>query len=117
MLLKEKVSQATAAHNAAAIAHTFQPKFVAEAVAPPLQHQHFVQQIEQGGWSLWPEVENAEMVAEPSEPTLFSPFMPSSFAFYDLARHASPSSKKHKASHATTMIPNPVGAACMHSPC
>ena len=79
--------------------------------------QHFPRKVE-GGITPWLKLGNPAMAAEPSEPSEFSPLTPSSPASYDLlARHASRSSKKHKVSYATTTIPNPVGAACMHSPC
>ena len=105
-LLTEGMPQATAA----AIVHAFR----AECGAPPLQHQHFLLQIGQGELSLWSEVENAAMAAENSkEPPSFSSLTPS-LASYDLARHASPSFKKHEASYATTTIPCGGG---VHSPC
>ena len=84
MLLAEGMPQATVAHNTTATVHAFQ--FGAECGAPPLQHQHF--QIGQGKPSLWSEVENAAMAAEPSkEPPLFSSPTPSpdNFVFNTLS--------------------------------
>ena len=73
-LLAEEMPQATATHNTKAIVHAFQ----SECGAPPLQHRHFLRQIGQGEPSLWSEVENAAMAAEPSkEPPLFSSPTPS----------------------------------------
>ena len=85
MLLAEGMPQATVAHNPTATVHAFQ--FGAECGAPPLQHQHF--QIGQGKPSLWSEVENAAMAAEPSKepPSFSSPPTPSpdNFVFNTLS--------------------------------
>ena len=85
MLLAEGMPQATVAHNTTATVHAFQ--FGAECGAPPLQHQHF--QIGQGKPSLWSEVENAAMAAEPSKepPSFSSPPTPSpdNFVFNTLS--------------------------------
>ena len=108
-LLEKKVPHATATNNTTLMVHAFQPKFGAESVAPPPQYQqHFSRKVE-GGTAPWFKLGNAAMAAEPSsEPSEFSPLMPSSPASFDLARHASPSSKNHKAStHATTTTPIP----------
>ena len=118
-LLEEKAPHATATHNTTAIVRAFQPKFGAESITPPPQHQHSMQHFPrkvEGGSAPWFKLENTAMASEPSsEPSEFSPLMPSSPASYDLGRHASPSSKNHKASpHATTTTPIPVGG--IHNP-
>ena len=67
-LLVEGMPHATTTHNATAKVHA----------APPFQDQTFIPQIVQGGPSLWSEIEDAAMAAEPSsEPSSFSSLTPS----------------------------------------